>query len=77
MLNLYCKLQMELNDVYIAFLFTIVYCPEPTKQYWDRVRLKTLSPGAASRILVTQATATALLSCRNATCGFRIYELPD
>ena len=61
----------------IALLFAIVYCSEPTKRYWDTVCLKTLSPGVASRILVTQATATALLSCRNATCGFRIAERPD
>ena len=58
----------------IALLCTIVYCSEPTKRYWDTVCLKTLSPGVASRILVTQATATALLSCRNATCGFKIAE---
>ena len=58
----------------IALLCTIVYCSEPTKPYWDTVCLKTLSPGVASRILVTQATAAALLSCRNATCGFKIAE---
>ena len=61
----------------IALLFTIVYCSEPTKRYWDTVCLKALSPGVASRILVTQARATALLSCRNTTCGFRIAEPPD
>ena len=55
---------------FIALLFTIVYCSEPTKRYWD-------SPEVASRILVTQARATALLSCRNATCGFRSAEPPD
>ena len=58
----------------IALLCTIVYCSEPTSRYWDTVCPKTLSPGVASRILVTQATATALLSCRNATCGFKIAE---
>ena len=58
----------------IALLCTIVFCSEPTKRYCDTVCLKTLSPGVASRILVTQATATALLSCRNATCGFKIAE---
>ena len=57
MLNMCCKLQMELNN--FALLFTIVFCSEPTKRYWDTVCLKTLSPGVASRILVTQATATA------------------
>ena len=61
----------------IALLFSMVYCLEPTKRYWDTVCLKTLSPGVASRILVRQATATALLSRRNATCGFRIAEPPD
>ena len=61
----------------IALLFTIVYCSEPPKLYWDTVCIKTLSPGVASKLLVTQATATALLSiltCRNATCGFKIAE---
>ena len=61
----------------IALLFSMVYCLEPTKRYWDTVCLKTLSPGVASRILVRQATATALLSRRNATCGFSIAETPD
>ena len=61
----------------IALLFSMVYCLEPTKRYWDTVCLKTLSPGVASRILVRQTTATALLSRRNATCGFRIAEPPD
>ena len=46
---------------------------------------KTLSPGVASGIpvtswslaaLITQATATASLSCRNASCGFRIVAEP-
>ena len=61
----------------IALLFSMVYCLEPTKRYWDTVCLKTLSPGVASRILVRQTTATALLSRRNATCGFRIAGPPD
>ena len=69
----------------IALLFTIVYCLEHTKQYWDTVCLKTLSPGFASvvlvtswslAVLITQPTATALLSCRNASCGFRIVAEP-
>ena len=47
---------------------------------------KTLSPGVTSGILVTswslaalitQATATALLSCRNASCGFMIAQPAD
>ena len=69
----------------IALLFTIVYCLEHTKQYWDTVCLKTLSPGFASgvpvtswslAVLITQPTATALLSCRNASRGFRIVAEP-
>ena len=47
----------------IVLLCTIVYCSEPPKPYWDTVCLKTLSPG--------------LLSCRNATCGFKIAEPRD
>ena len=76
---MYCKLQM---------LFTIVYCSEPTKRIQAILEYslpKTLSPGVASGILVTscslaalitQATATASLSCRNASCGFRSVAEP-
>ena len=76
---MYCKLQM---------LFTIVYCSEPTKRIQAILGYslpKTLSPGVASGILVTscslaalitQATATASLSCRNASCGFRSVAEP-
>ena len=76
---MYCKLQM---------LFTIVYCSEPTKRIQAILGYslpKTLSPGVASGILVTswslaaiitQATATASLRCRNASCGFRSVAEP-
>ena len=76
---MYCELQM---------LFTIVYCSEPTKRIQAILGYslpKTLSPGVASGILVTswslaaiitQATATASLSCRNASCGFRSVAEP-
>ena len=56
----------------IALLFTIVYCSEPPKGYWDTVCLKTLSPGVASKLLVTQATATALLTIL--TCGLWLQD---
>ena len=64
MLNRYCKLQLDLNNVSLCCL------PLSIAQSLSDIG----SPGVASRIRVTQATATALLSCRNATCGFKIAE---
>ena len=58
----------------IALLCTIVYCSEPTKPYWDTVCLKTMSPGVASRILVTQATAAALLSAEMLLVASRLLS---
>ena len=90
MLNMYCKLQMELNNVLLCCLPLSIAqrCSEPTKRIQAILGYslpKTLSPGVASGILVTscflaalitQATATASLSCRNASCGFRIVAEP-
>ena len=90
MLNMYCKLQMELNNVF-ALLFTIVYCSEPQATIlgysvpknhsknlmsWTGVASGILVTTWSLAALITQATATALLSCRNASCGFRIVAGP-
>ena len=74
MLKMYCKLQMELNNVSLCCVPLSIAQSLLIDIGIITVCLKTLSPGVASRILGTQATATALLSCRNATCGFKIAE---
>ena len=54
MLNMYCKLQMELNNVLLCCLpLSIDYCSEPTKRIQAILGYslpKTLSPGVAPGI---------------------------
>ena len=78
MLNVYCKLQMELNNVLLCclHLFTIVYCLEPTSDRNPDSHQEFVTSWSQAA-LITQATATALLRCGNAACGSGIAEPAD
>ena len=70
MLKMYCKLQMELNNVSLCCLPLSIAQSLPSGIGIQC--LKTLSPGVASKLLVTQATATALLTIL--TCGLWLQD---
>ena len=78
MLNVYCKLQMELNNVLLCclHLFTIVYCLEPTSDRNPDSHQEFVTSWSQAA-LITQATATALLCYQNAACSFGIAEPAD
>ena len=69
MLNMYCKLQMELNNVLLCCL------PLPIAQSLPS-DIGILVTNWSLAALITQATATASLGCRNASCGLRIVAEP-